>query len=230
MTKFFSFIWLHDFWYKELETDRKRLFFIVAIILIGIGASFYWIHYFRWFLRVHYFWNACKHKKISRCGEGIRCSTVIYLSNFTTNNGVQIHTYSVINFTTSKVFSALNRINYTVNSVIEPKDSVKNMYFFLVNTEDDVKGLFSLSVPEIIEEGKNAQRLLEPFKISPTEFYRSGSWSTPSETSYSIFGIIIAEDNSIFVNNPSKKLFTIQSDLAKLQADTNTEIIKQVRE
>lgn len=203
---------------------------IITIILLSIGSIFAVIGAEK-FLEA----DEISKKEIEKVEttvqrhQLVKGESISYSAIIGTN---KVDTGYVFNLETNDVFSTFNQINYTISLYVSDRSLITNAVLIFGKPNQDFTKTFS-DADSFVEE--RSRLYGDTVKLFPDPkrsdyFYRDGNITFTVERGLVLYFLLYDVADTFGQISASEPILSIVSSTAKLQADTNRNIIDQINE
>lgn len=134
-----------------------------------------------------------------------------------------------VQFRTFDTWAVRNEINYTITVIADKPNVFDEIYFLSLQPVENVTRFNGENMRSIIDEYNSTDGLFVLEQKTPIRYVAEGHWFSPVEMDIRVYGILIHDSYGTGIPE-SQSLITIGSHLQKLQADTNKELLQQIKE
>ncbi len=155
------------------------------------------------------------------------------------DNKTKIHIETDFRFQTREVFAVDNPINYTITSTVYDYPNIKYITWFFDNDKHDFAKMYGNIPDQAVSVGEAGDIIANLTQRDPHHdiFEKTGTWNDTVAEQVTMYGIAFTNDNSVIVSHKtaypmgnSNILFTVDSPVAILQAQTDRDLISQSHE
>lgn len=155
------------------------------------------------------------------------------------DNKTKIHIDTDFRFQTSEVFAVDNPINYTITSTVFDNSHIKYITWFFDNDKHDFANAYGKNTDAAISAGEAGDLIANLTQRDSHHdiFNKTGTWNDTVAEQVTMYGIAFTDNTSVITHNrlaypmgSSNILFTVDSPVAILQAQTDRDLIKQSHE